>query len=132
MSYPSYSSDTPSRRHVWHNDSFYNILDIEHALKINREKRAAERQRQIEEQKVRLRIAKVAQLHSKRASVNGISEALGICKKQVEEDLDYIERSMNLPIAMHTANVNQEEKEDYMSTTDAEVDYEKKHVEIFT
>jgi NCAIR mutase (PurE)-related protein len=76
------------------------------------EKKAAERQQRIEEEKVRLRIAKVAQLHSKCVSVNGISEALGICKEQVEEDLDYVERSMNQAIAVHTANVNQEEEEE--------------------
>jgi hypothetical protein len=76
------------------------------------EKKAAERQQRIEEEKVRLRIAKVAQLHSKCVSVNGISEALGICKEQVEEDLDYIEKSMNQAIAVHTANVNQEEVEE--------------------
>jgi hypothetical protein len=111
MTYNSYSSDTPSTKHPLHNNSFYDVLDMHQEFMAAEEKKAAERQQRIEEEKVRLRIAKVAQLHSKRVSVNGISEALGICKKQVEEDLDYIEKSMNQAIAMHTANVNQDEEE---------------------
>jgi hypothetical protein len=58
-SYPSYSSDTPSRKHMWHNDSFYDILVMHQEFMTAEEKRAAERQEQIEEEKVRLRIAKV-------------------------------------------------------------------------
>jgi hypothetical protein len=80
--YNSYTSDTPGKRHAWHNDSFYSPIDIEHDLKLAREKRAAKRQQQIEQERIRLRIAKVAQLHSKRVSVNGISEAFGICKSK--------------------------------------------------
>jgi hypothetical protein len=104
MTYSSYSSDTPSTKHPLHNNSFYDVLDMHQEFMAAEEKKAAERQQQIEEEKVRLRIAKVAQLHSKRVSVNGISE--------VEEDLDYVERSMDQAIAMHTANVNQEEEEE--------------------
>jgi hypothetical protein len=86
MTYNSYSSDTPSTKHPWHNDSFYDVLDMHQEFMAAEEKKAAERQQLIEEEKVRLRIAKAAQLHSKHVSVNGISEVLGICKKQVEED----------------------------------------------
>jgi NCAIR mutase (PurE)-related protein len=122
MTYNSYSSDTPSTKHPWHNNSFYDVLDMHQEFMTAEEKKAVERQQRIEEEKVRLRIAKVAQLHSKRVSVNGISEALGICKEQVEEDLDYIERSMNQAIAVHTANVNQEEEEEEIEDLD---EYEK-------
>jgi hypothetical protein len=47
MTYTTYSSDILSRRHPWHNDSFYDLTDIEHDLKTAAEKRAAERQQQI-------------------------------------------------------------------------------------
>jgi hypothetical protein len=124
MSYPSYSSDTPGRRHAWHNDSFYDILDLHEAYMKTEEKRAAERQQQIEQEKVRLRIGKVAQLHSKRVSVNGIAEAMGLPVEQVESDLDYIERSMSQAIQAHTANANQDDNAIPM-TTEEEEEYEK-------
>jgi hypothetical protein len=59
MTYNSYSSDTPSRKHPWHNDSFYDILDLNQAYIKTEEKKAAEREQKIEEEKVRLQIAKV-------------------------------------------------------------------------
>ena len=78
---------------------------------IAEEKRAAERQQQIEEEKVRLRIAKVDQLYSKRVSIPGIAEAMGIPIEQVEEDLDYIEQSKSAAIQAHTASIQREEEE---------------------
>jgi hypothetical protein len=111
-SHPSYSSDIPGRRHAWHNDSFYDILDIHKDFMTAEKKRAADRQEQIEQEKVRLRIAKVAQVHSKRVSVNGIAEGMGLFIEQVESDLDYIDRSMNQAIQTHTANINSEEEEE--------------------
>jgi hypothetical protein len=51
MIYSSYSSDTPSRKYPWHNDSFYDILDIQQDLTNNEKRRAAERQQQIEQEK---------------------------------------------------------------------------------
>jgi hypothetical protein len=68
MTYNSYSSDTPSTKHPWHNDSFYDVLDMHQEFMAAEEKKAAELQQRIEEEKVRLRIAKVTQLHSKRVS----------------------------------------------------------------
>jgi hypothetical protein len=41
-----------------------------------------------------------------------MGEQIQQIQKQVEEHLDYIERSMNQAIAVHTANVNQEEEEE--------------------
>jgi hypothetical protein len=68
-------------------------------------------------------VAKVAKLHSKRVSIPGISEALGLSIEQVEEDLDYIERSMSQAIQAHTANVNQDDNDIPMTTEEEE--YEK-------
>jgi hypothetical protein len=123
MTYNSYSSDTPSRKHPWYNDSFYDVLDMHQEFMAAEEKKAAEREQQIEEEKVRLRIAKVAQLHNKRVSVYGIAEAMGLPVEQVESDLYYIERSMNQAIQTHTANINNEEEE--------EIDEEEKARRIF-
>jgi hypothetical protein len=88
-------------------------------------KRAIERLEKIEEEKVRLRIAKVEQLHRKRVSTNGIAEALGLSIPQVESDLDYIERSMSQAIATHIANINNNNDIDDIPTT-AEEEYEKR------
>jgi hypothetical protein len=110
--YNSYTSDTPSKRHPWHSESFGDIIDIQQDLRIAAEQRAANQQQQIEEAKVKLRIAKVEQLHRKRVSIPGISEALGLPIEQVEEDLDYIDRSMNQAIQIHTANINNNEQEE--------------------
>jgi hypothetical protein len=46
--------------------------------------------------------------------VDNIALVMGICKKQVEEDIQLIENAMSQNIAAHTARINQEEKEDYM------------------
>jgi hypothetical protein len=50
-------------------------------------------------------------------------KAIGICKEQVEEDLDYIECSMSQAIQAHTANVNQDDNDIPMTTEEEE--YEK-------
>ena len=123
MTYNSYSSDTPSTKHPWHNNSFYDILDIQQDLINNDKRRAAERQQQIEDEKVRLRIAKVQQLYTKRVSIDNIAFAMGISKQQVIEDIELIENAMYQRIQTHTANINQEEQ--YIPTTDAEVEFEK-------
>jgi hypothetical protein len=97
---------------VCHNDSFYDILDLHQDFMNAEKKRAAERQQQIEQEKVRLRIAKVAQLHSKHVSIPGIAEAMDLSIEQVESDLDYIDRTMNQAIQTHTANINSEGEEE--------------------
>jgi ribosomal protein S24E len=131
MTYNSYSSDTPSRKHPWYNDSFYDVLDMHQEFMAAEEKKAAEREQQIEEEKVRLRIAKVAQLHSKRVSVCGIAEAMGLPIEQVESDLYYIERSMNQAIQTHTANINSEEEKQDIIVDDYERARRKFHMTGF-
>jgi hypothetical protein len=131
MTYSSYSSDTPSRKHPWHNNSFYDVLDMHQEFMAAEEKKAAERQQRIEEEKVRLRTAKVAQLHSKRVSVNGISEVMGLSVEQVESDLDYIEHSINQAIQTHTANINSEEEEQDIIVDDYERARRKFHMTGF-
>jgi hypothetical protein len=126
LTFNSYSSDTPGKRHAWHDDSFYDVLDIENQLRMNRERKAAERQEQIEQEKVRLRIAKVDQLYSKRVSIPGISEAMGISQEQVMEDLDVINRARSAEINAHTAAIQEQDEEEL---TDEEKDIRSEFLE---
>jgi hypothetical protein len=126
LTFNSYSSDTPGKRHAWHDNSFYDVLDIENQLRMNRERKAAERQEQIEQEKVRLRIAKVDQLYSKRVSIPGISEAMGISQEQVMEDLDVINRARSAEINAHTAAIQEQDEEEL---TDEEKDIRSEFLE---
>lgn len=112
MTYNSYTSNTLDRKHPWHSEPFGDILEAHQAHMNYKEKMAAQRQQQIEEGKVRLRIAKVDELYSKRVSIPGISEAMGISQEQVEEDLNYMEQLRSQAINAHTAAINQEEPEE--------------------
>jgi hypothetical protein len=112
LTYNSYTSNTPDRRHPWHNEAFGDILGAHQAHMNYKEKMAAQRQEQIEQEKVRLRIAKVDQLYSKRCSIPGISEAMGISQEQVEEDLNYMEQLRSQQVQAHTAAIQQQDEEE--------------------